>query len=52
LSTYGNDILHDEWKEVTEEDFAIAYHYCQRIIEDFYDDRSTVENILKRKRSN
>lgn len=45
----GNDILHDEWKEVTEEGFAIAYHYCQRIIEDFYDDRSTVENILKEK---
>ena len=45
----GNDILHDEWKEVTEEDFAIAYHYCQRIIEDFYDDRPTVENILKEK---
>lgn len=45
----GNDILHDEWKVVTEDDFSASYHYCQRIIEDFYDDRNTVENILKAK---
>ena len=49
IRVLGNDILHDEWKEVTEEDFSIAYHYCQRIIEDFYDDRPTVEKILKEK---
>jgi len=49
IRVLGNDILHDEWKAVTEEDFSIAYHYCQRIIEDFYDDRDTIENILKEK---
>ncbi len=43
----GNDVLHDEWKAVTEDDFGASYHYCQRIIEDLYDDRDTVENILK-----
>jgi len=47
IRVLGNDILHDEWKEVSEEDFSVAYHYCQRIIEDFYDDRDTIENILK-----
>lgn len=45
----GNDILHDEWKAVTEDDFTESYHYCQRIIEDFYDERNTVESILKAK---
>jgi len=49
IRVLGNDILHDEWKEVKEEGFSVAYHYCQRIIEDFYDDRRTVENILKAK---
>ena len=49
IRALGNDILHDEWKEVTEEGFAVAYHYCQRIIEDFYDDRSTAEDVLKEK---
>jgi len=49
IRVLGNDILHDEWKLVTGEDFTVAYYYCQRIIEDFYDDRSTVENILKEK---
>lgn len=49
IRVLGNDILHDQWKPVTEKDFTSAYHYCQRIIEDFYDDRTTVENILKSK---
>ena len=49
IRVLGNDILHDEWKEVTEEGFTVAYHYCQRIIEDFYDDRNTIESILKTK---
>ncbi len=46
IRSLGNDIMHDEWKEVTQEDFDTAYHYCQRVIEDFYDDRDTVESIL------
>ncbi|MBA7492121.1 hypothetical protein ES702_02670 [subsurface metagenome] len=45
----GNDILHDEWKEVTNKDFVTAYHYCQRVIEDFYDERDIVSRILEEK---
>ncbi len=46
IRSLGNDVMHDEWREVTQEDFDTAYHYCQRIIEDFYDARETVENVL------
>ena len=45
----GNDILHDDWREVKQEEFDEARHYTQRILEDFYDDRSTVEALLKSK---
>jgi hypothetical protein len=45
----GNDVLHDEWREVTPEDAEKAHHYVQRILEDFYDDRSTVESELRSK---
>jgi len=38
----GNDILHDDWHEVTQEEFEGAHKYSQRILEDFYDDRPTV----------
>lgn len=43
----GNDVLHDEWREVTEDEYAAAHLYGQRIIEDFYDSRAEVEQILK-----
>lgn len=43
----GNDILHDEWREVTAEEYEDAHHYVQRILEDFYDHRGEVEGILK-----
>ncbi len=42
----GNDILHDEWREVEEGEYASAHHYAQRIIEDFYDLRTEVEALL------
>ncbi len=45
----GNDILHDDWREVKQEEFDEAHHYTQRILEDFYDDRVTVEALLKSK---
>lgn len=47
IRVLGNDILHDSWRVVDPEEFYLAYHYCQRVIEDFYDDRNTVESILK-----
>ncbi len=43
----GNNVLHDEWREVDPEEYERAHHYAQRIAEDFYDDRATVEQMLK-----
>ena len=53
IGVLGNDVLHDEWREVTEAEFDQAHHYAQRILEDFYDDRPSVEALLiEKKRSN
>jgi hypothetical protein len=46
IRVLGNDVLHDEWRKVTEDEFGQAHHYTQRILEDFYDDRPTVEALL------
>jgi hypothetical protein len=46
----GNDVLHDDWRIVTPEEVEAAHHYAQRILEDFYDDRPSVESILEGKR--
>jgi hypothetical protein len=43
----GNDVLHDEWRAVTEEEYAAAHHYVQRILEDLYDHRPEVETLLR-----
>jgi hypothetical protein len=43
----GNDVLHDEWREVTPEEVDVAHHYVQRIAEDLYDDRASVEALLR-----
>jgi hypothetical protein len=45
----GNDVLHDEWRPVSPEEVFAAHHYVQRIIADLYDDRSSVEAVLKAK---
>ena len=47
LRLFGNDVLVDDWHEVTERDVEVARRYCQRILEDFYDDRESVINLLK-----
>ena len=47
IRVLGNDVLHDDWREVSEDEFAEAHKYTQRILEDFYDDRTTVEARLK-----
>jgi len=47
IRVLGNDILHDSWREVTQAEFDDAHKYSQRILEDFYDDRPTVEARLK-----
>lgn len=43
----GNDVLHDDWRLVTPDEFEAAHHYTQRILEDLYDDRPSVEAKLK-----
>lgn len=42
----GNDVLHDEWAPVNPEDVEAAHKYSQRVLEDFYDDRESVEKLL------
>jgi len=49
IRTHGNDLLHDEWREVTEEEVTHSDEYTARVIHDFYDDRETVENLLREK---
>jgi hypothetical protein len=44
----GNDILHEEWRDVASDEYEAAHHYTQRILEDFYDDRPSVEALLKK----
>lgn len=46
IRVLGNDVLHDEWREIKEGEVEESHHYIQRILEDFYDDRNTVEKIL------
>lgn len=46
IRVLGNDVLHDEWRQVTADEFDQAHRYAQRILEDFYDDRPTVEALL------
>jgi hypothetical protein len=46
IRVLGNDVLHDEWHEVPDTDVDDAARYAQRITEDFYDDRDSVEATL------
>jgi hypothetical protein len=46
VRSLGNDVLHDEWRIITDEEVQDAYRYSQRILEDFYDYRATVEAQL------
>ena len=46
IRVLGNDVMHDEWRTVAPDEYEQAHHYAQRILEDFYDDRKSVETIL------
>lgn len=46
IRVLGNDVLHDEWREINNDEVDASHHYAQRILEDFYDDRETVASIL------
>lgn len=50
IRSLGNDVLHDEWRPVSPEEFELAHQYAQRVIEDLYDDRVTVEALLVEKK--
>jgi len=43
----SNDILHEPWREISDEEVESARRYTQRILEDFYDDRAVVEEHLR-----
>lgn len=49
IRVLGNDILHDAWRVVTQEEFDLAHKYAQRILEDLYDDRPSVVALLTEK---
>jgi hypothetical protein len=49
IRVLGNDVLHEDWREVQPQEYEDAHKYAQRILEDFYDDRSTVEARLTAK---
>ena len=49
IRVLGNDVLHDEWREIKEDEVEASHHYAQRLLEDFYDDRESVEKILVEK---
>jgi hypothetical protein len=46
IRSLGNNVLHDDWREVTDDEVENSHRYTQRILEDLYDDRPTVEALL------
>lgn len=49
IRVLGNDVLHEEWRKIDDEEVELSHHYAQRILEDFYDDRESVKAILIQK---
>jgi hypothetical protein len=49
IRSLGNDVLHDDWRVVDDAEVAESHRYMQRILEDLYDDRATVEKVLRAK---
>lgn len=46
VRTLGNDVLHDAWREVGREEVLSSALFVQRILEDFYFNRSSAEAAL------
>lgn len=46
LRLLGNNVLHDEWREVKEDEFEAAHRYAQQILVALYDHRETVLETL------
>jgi hypothetical protein len=49
IRVLGNDVLHDDWRKITQEEFELSHRYTQRILEDLYDDRQSVLKLLASK---
>ena len=49
IRVLGNEVVHDDWRPVTEDEVQSALHYAQRVLEDLYDDRAAVEQVLRAK---
>lgn len=49
IRVLGNDILHDPWRVVTQDEYEVAHHYALRILEDLYDNREGVRKHLQAK---
>jgi hypothetical protein len=49
IRTLGNDVLHEEWREVTPSEVKVAKEYAAYLLHDFYDDRETVLGLLREK---
>jgi len=45
----GNDVLHEVWQVIDDTAVEVAHRFSQRIIEDFYNDRRTAEQLLRSK---
>ncbi len=50
IRSLGNDVLHDDWRQVKDDEVENCRRYSQRILEDLYDDRATVEKLLVEKK--
>ncbi len=50
IKILGDDVLHEDWREVAPGEAEESLNYALRILEAFYDDRETVFSILKSKK--
>jgi hypothetical protein len=50
IKILGDDVLHDQYRDVTSEEAGESLHYAQRILEDLYDERTHVEMVLHDKK--
>lgn len=46
IRALGNDVLHNDWVALTDDDVEPAHRYSQRVLEDLYDDREQVVRQL------
>lgn len=50
IKILGDDVLHEDWRDVTPTEVEESLNYALRILEAFYDDRETTVSILKSKK--